>query len=80
MGLYQYFLFYACFCSYQDFPWVKEVLLKNKRKRGWKFPLEKKYGYKFIAPNRDFMIGTTIRANVTEAVNKSRRIIIILSR
>ena len=54
--------------------------MKKKKRRSRKFDLEKEYGYKFIIHQRDFMPGATIRANVTEAVTKSRRIVIIFSR
>ena len=54
---------------------------KNKRRKGSKrFDLESKYGFKLIVPQRDFELGTNRVTNIANGMQKSRRIIFIVSK
>ena len=54
---------------------------KNKRAKGSKrFDLESEYGFRLMVPQRHFELGTNIATNIAEGMQKSRRIIFILSR
>ncbi len=45
-----------------------------------KFDLEKDYGFRFVIAQRDWIAGRTIRANIVDSIEKSRRVIFIVSR
>ena len=52
----------------------------GKKKMGWKFDMEKEHGFKLMLHERDFVAGMTIRRNIINAIEHSRRMIVILSR
>ena len=54
--------------------------MKNKKKRSRRFDLEKEYGFRIMIHERDWIAGRTIRANIMDGIEKSRRIIFVLSR
>ena len=54
--------------------------MKNKKKRKRRFDLERDHGFKFIIHERDWIAGRTIRANIMDSLEKSRRVIFIVSR
>ena len=54
--------------------------MKNKKKRSRRFDLEKEYGFRLMIHERDWIAGRTIRANIMDGIEKSRRIIFVLSR
>ena len=54
--------------------------MKNNNKRSRKFNLEKEYGFRLIIHERDWIAGRTIRANIMDSLEKSRRVIFIVSR
>ena len=54
--------------------------MKNKKKKSRKFDIEKEYGFRFVIHERDWIAGRTIRANIVDSMEKSRRIIFLLSR
>ena len=74
--------FYVCFvCSQKDTRWVSQVMRKNKRAKGSKrFDLESEYGFRLMVPQRDFELGYNIATNIAEGIQKSRKIIFIVSR
>ena len=65
------------FFSHKDIKWVKEIFWKSD---GVQFDMEKEYGFRFMIHDRDWIAGRTIRANITDSLEKSRRVIFILSR
>ena len=66
--------------SHEDRKWVTEVFMKNKKKRSRRFDLEKEYGFRLSIHDRDWIAGRTIRANIMDSVEGSRRVIFILSK
>ena len=64
--------------SHKDFQWVKRVFMGNKMQK--KFNIEKDYGFRLIIHNRDWPAGVSKTNNIINAINKSRRVIFILSR
>ena len=66
--------------SHEDRKWVTEVFMKNKKKRSRRFDLEKEYGFPLSIHDRDWIAGRTIRANIMDSVEESRRVIFILSK
>ena len=52
----------------------------GKKRMGWKFDMEKEHGFKLMLHERDFVAGMTIRRNIINAIEHSRRMIVILSR
>ena len=66
--------------SRKDFPWIKEVFWKNQWKGNHRFDLETDYGFRFMIHERDWIAGRTIRANIMDGIDKSRRIIFVFSR
>ena len=54
---------------------------KNKRTRGSKlFDLESDYGFKLMVPQRDFELGTNIARNIAKGMQRSRKIIFVISK
>ena len=45
-----------------------------------KLYLEEDFGFKLILHKRDFTPGVTIQGNIVDAITKSRRMFVILSR
>ena len=66
--------------SHKDAKWVSDVFMKNKKKKSRKFDIEKEYGFRFVIHERDWIAGRIIRANIADSMEKSRRIIFLLSR
>ncbi len=64
--------------SQKDFQWVKEIFMDNEMKR--RFNLETDYGFRLVIHERDWIAGRTIRANIMDGIENSRRIIFILSK
>ena len=64
-------------CSHNDIKWIKEVFWKTDK---FQFDLEKRYGFRLMIHDRDWIAGRTIRANVMDGMEKSRRVIFVLSR
>ena len=54
--------------------------MKNKKKRSTRFDIEKEYGFRFVIHDRDWIGGRTIRANVVDSIDESRRVIFIISK
>ena len=63
--------------SHKDFPWIREVFWKNDGRR---FDIENEHGFRLMIHDRDFIAGRTIRANIIDGIEKSRRIIFVMSR
>ena len=61
--------------SHKDAKWISDVFMKNKKKRKRRFDLERDHGFKFIIHERDW-----IAANIMDSLEKSRRVIFIVSR
>ena len=59
---------------------MSDVFMKNKKKRSRRFDLEKEYGFRLMIHQRDWIAGRTIRANIMDGIEKSRRVIFVLSR
>ena len=64
-------------CSHKDIKWIKEVFWKKDK---FQFDLEREYGFRLMIHDRDWIAGRTIRANVMDGMEKSRRVIFVLSR
>ena len=52
----------------------------GNKKMGWRFDMEKEDGFKLMLHERDFVAGATIRKNIMDGIEQSRRMIVILSR
>ena len=70
------FLYCCSLDSDEDRGWIDNVM----NYCGSSFPLEDKYGFRFVEQERDFMLGQLEMENITTAVEQSRRMIIVLSR
>ncbi len=66
--------------SKEDVPWLVDVLWKKKGNGNKSLDVEVDYGFKLFIHQRDFIAGRTIMANVQDGIEKSRRIIFILSK
>ena len=65
------------YCSERDVDVMKEFFIKYD---GTTAILEEDHGFKLIFHQRDFMPGNVILFNMVEAVDKSRRMIMMLSK
>ena len=63
--------------SEEDFDWVNHVFKYDAIS---KFRMEEEFGFKFIEPQRDLEPGSSKLTKTTEAMERSRRMIIIISR
>ena len=69
------------FCNNKDTKWVSHVFRRNKWKDGSKlFDLEKVHGFRLLVPQRDIQPGTEKAEQVDEGMEKSRKIVFIISR
>ena len=60
---------------------MSEVFRRNKWKDGSKlFDLEKDHGFRLFVPQRDFTPGREVAQQIQEGMEKSRKIIFIISR
>ena len=66
--------------SHADFHWVREVFMKNMRRKSRRIDLEKQHGLRLVIGNRDWLGGILIRTCILDPIEKSRRVIFILSR
>ena len=66
--------------SHEDRKWVHDVFMKNKKKRSRRFDLEKEYGFRLSIHDRDWIAGRSIRANIVDSVERSRKVIFVLSK
>ena len=69
-------MLYSSLDSDEDRAWINNVMNYN----GSSFPLEDKYGFRFVERERDFMPGQLEMENITTAIEQSRRMVIVLSR
>ncbi len=71
-----------CFCSFSkaDLPWLIDVLWKKKGKGNRNLDIEVDHGFKLFIHQRDFIPGRTIMANIRDGIEKSRRVIFVLSK
>ena len=65
------------FFSNEDFEFIKAVFMKENT---LKFHLEEDFHFRLILHKRDFTPGVTIQANIVDAITKSRRMFMVLSR
>ncbi len=68
------------FFSKEDVPWLVEVFWKKKAKGNRYFDMEVDHGFRLYIHQRDFIAGRTIRANITDGLEKSRRVIFVMSK
>ena len=67
--------------SNKDTKWVSQVFRMNKWKDGSKlFDLEKDDGFRLLVPQRNFPPGAQTGNRVAEGMERSRRVIFIVSR
>ena len=67
--------------STKDTKWVSEVFRRNKWKAGSRlFDLEKDHDFRLLVPQRDFEPGAQTGNRVGEGMEKSRRVIFVVSR
>ena len=67
--------------STKDTKWVSEVFRRNKWKAGSRlFDLEKDHDFRLLVPQRDFEPGTQTVNRVAEGMERSRRVIFVVSR
>ena len=66
--------------SHKNTRWVSNVFMWHKKRRSRRFDLEKEHGFRLVIHERDWIAGRTIRANITDSIDKSRRVIFIVSR
>ena len=74
------FIFLSFEISYLDFGWVKEVMMKGMKRKSRRIDLEKQYGYRLVIGNRDWLGGKVIIRCIMDSIQKSRKVIFILSR
>ena len=61
--------------------WVSQIFRRNKWKDGSKlFDLEKDHGFRLLVPQRDFQIGGGNSQHIGDGMERSRKIIFIISR
>ena len=68
--------------SKTDFRWIREVFISNTmglRKMGRKLDLEREERFTFHLLDRDSQVGKVEAHNVVDAIEFSKRVIIILS-
>ncbi len=63
-----------------DKQWLIDVLWKKKAKGNRNLDIEVEDGFRLFIHQRDFIAGRTIMANIRDGIEKSRRVIFILSR
>lgn len=68
------------FCSQADKNWLMDIFWKEKGNGTRNFDIEDNLGFRFLIHERDFIAGRTIVANIMDGIEKSRRVIFILSR
>ena len=67
--------------SNKDTRWVSQIFRRNKWKDGSKlFDLEKDDGFRLLIPQRDFPPGSETGNLIADGMEKSRKIIFIISR
>ena len=74
------YLIKTLFLSHKDTKWVSDVFMKNKRRRSRRFDMEKDFGFRLSIHRRNWIAGRTIRANIVDSIEKSRKVIFLLSR
>ena len=62
--------------SNDDRDWMNNVMDYD----GFSFPLEVTYGFTLVERERDFTLGQLEMENITAAIEKSRKMLIVLSR
>ena len=77
---YLYDMGFSLLTSHNDFCWIRDVFWKRKADGSADLDMERDHGFKFLIHDRDFIAGRTIRANIMDGIEKSRRAIFILSR
>ena len=68
--------------STDDFRWVREVFMSSTigfRRMGRKLDMEKDNGFTLHLLERDSQVGNVTSHNVVEAIDHSKRVVIILS-
>ena len=68
-----YFLVITIFLGFVKF-------FGRKRKGDRSLDIERDYGFRLMIHDRDWIAGRTIRANIMDGIEKSRRVIFILSK
>ena len=63
--------------SNEDFEFIKAVFMKENTLKPY---LEEDFHFKLVLHKRDFTPGATIQSNIVDAITKSRRMFMILSR
>ena len=63
--------------SNEGFDFIKAVFIKENTLKPY---LEEDFHFKLVLHKRDFTPGATIQSNIVDAITKSRRIFMILSR
>ncbi len=71
---------FRSYFSQDDLPWLIDVLWKKKGRGNRNLDIEVDYGFKLFIHQRDFIAGRTIMANIIHGIEKSRRVIFIMSR
>ena len=57
-----------------------KILAGFERYSGIQFGIEKDHGFRLMIHDRDLKAGRTVRANIMDGIEKSRRITFIMSR
>ena len=68
--------------STDDFRWVREVFMSSTigfRRMGRKLDMEKDHGFTLHLLERDSQVGNVTSHNVVDAIDHSKRVVIILS-
>ncbi len=68
------------YCSKEDVPWLVDTLWKKRGNGNRNLDIEVDHGFKLFIHHRDFVAGNTIMSNIQNGIEKSRRVIFILSK
>ncbi len=74
-------LFNCLSFSQEDLPWVLDVFMKKRQEGNTRLlDIEVDFGFKLFLHQRDFLGGYSILHCITHGIQKSRRVIFVLSR
>ena len=72
--------FFSIATSDLDFGWMKQAMMKGMKLKSRRIDLEKQYGYRLVFEKRDWPVGKVRPDCVTDSIEQSRKVIIIVSR
>ncbi len=74
------YIFIWIFFSHADLSWIIDVFWKKRGGGNTRLDIELDYGFRLFIHQRDFVVGRSIMENIRHGIEKSRRIIFIMSK